>query len=415
MDDHLQKVWPQKGGFVHDGRVTDTYPISYYVENGMIGSLVNDALGSGLPVNVVVEFYDGPYQHPNGQVVDGLCVFKTCVDCREGDEALRNYGPTHRLCHFDLQQSERDADLEKAKDMPPPSTEKTACSVRSEQWGLLIEPFKLCQGSFQSSRKRGPVNAQPVTPNLAKQQQRRTAAELLLAESTSSASDLPEAIVSRRQQQHVSEPAQESSEPCWPREAAPYVKTGVAETQAREEREAGTAQRTAERPLTLEKAKQQLEQLRQSNNNLRRRLRIAENVKSEFERAVKTCDNARRYDTAVDSNSTFQKEVEMMIEYRRKLAELYEEKQDELEELCRHKAAVKRVRTVGQKRKRESEGLLRHLKKAHAQQKAANKRQKRRETKERCSQLENELESAILSDAPPAVLKANLSQDGAHS
>ena len=131
MDDHLQKVGPQKGGFVHDSRVTDTYPISYYVDNGMIGSLVNDALGSGLPVNVVVEFYDGPYQHPNGQVVDGLCVFKTCVDCREGDEALRNYGPTHRLCHFDLQQSERDADLEKAKDMPPPQYREnsTQCEI----------------------------------------------------------------------------------------------------------------------------------------------------------------------------------------------------------------------------------------------------------------------------------------------
>jgi hypothetical protein len=155
MDDHLQKVGPQNGGFVHDGRVTDKYPIEYYAENGLAGSLVNDACGTDLPYNVAVEFYDGHYMHPDGQVVDVIAVFRTIKDCQVGDEVLRDYGPTHRKCHFDLTAEERQDDLVRALYMPPPNNTLTARGARAENyWANLHEPFKLGKGSMQRSRVR---------------------------------------------------------------------------------------------------------------------------------------------------------------------------------------------------------------------------------------------------------------------
>ena len=264
----------------------------------------------------------------------------------------------------------------------------------------MIEPFKLGKHSFESTRKRGPVNVQPVTPQVAKLRHRRTDAEMLLSESASSSAEAPN---SRRKQHCDSVPAEVVPDPCWPQQAAEFVRTGVAEDVGREEREAGRL--WMQRALTLERAKEQLAVLCSSNHRLRRCLLIAENVKVDYQRAVKQCHNARHYDTAVDVNSTFEKEVEMMIGYRRQLAELCENKRDELAQLRIRTKHTARMMTVGQKRKREATTIWTKLSRAKQHQERAAKKQRRIEIRKQCTTLETELENAIASAARPSAIK----------
>eukprot|EP00961_Rhodomonas_salina_P024326 327559-Rhodomonas_salina.1 len=139
---------PQKGGFVHDRRVTKGYPIGYYTENGLAGSILNYAAGSGKGINIAVCFYDSPYRHPNGEEVDGVCVFVTTRACKAGEEALCYYGPMHCKCHFNLLDKERCSDIAKAEGMPPPPQIDTelASLAQGQSHCFVIEPFSSTGG-----------------------------------------------------------------------------------------------------------------------------------------------------------------------------------------------------------------------------------------------------------------------------
>jgi hypothetical protein len=130
-----------------------------------------------------VDFYDGPYLHPDGVEVDGLCVHRTIKACKRGEEALRNYGSTYRKAHFTTTEEERDESIQKAKNIQPPTSTQTSRAARAEKRPCFVQPFKLGLGSFHSSRK--PVVLQPVTPSPVIPKKRRTHLELLLTDCTS--------------------------------------------------------------------------------------------------------------------------------------------------------------------------------------------------------------------------------------
>ncbi len=72
---------------------------------------------------------------------------------------------------------------------------------------------------------------------------------------------------------------------------------------------------SATRELTLERAKVQIALLSTSKKNLQREAHIAKSVSVEEQRVIKMCSHMCTYDNHVNPDSTFVKEVGMMVAY----------------------------------------------------------------------------------------------------
>ena len=62
---HLKSMRGKWTGWTLDGRVCDKTPLSYYVDNGLVGSIINNFQGSGQSPNVdEVDIEGVSFQHP---------------------------------------------------------------------------------------------------------------------------------------------------------------------------------------------------------------------------------------------------------------------------------------------------------------------------------------------------------------
>jgi hypothetical protein len=104
-DTHLKRLGSIFHGVFFDGRVTKEMPLSYYVDNGIVGSLINTIgnRGSTQTRNVKEVAYDQHYCHPyspdDGNVPCRL-FYITLTALKAGDEIFTDYGPTYRRIHL---------------------------------------------------------------------------------------------------------------------------------------------------------------------------------------------------------------------------------------------------------------------------------------------------------------------------
>ena len=167
MDDHLQKVGDQNGGHSVDGRISDDFPLSYYLDNGLCASLINDCEGSGKNHNVKAVTLTGCFQHPynspNANVSEILALV-TMEAIPGRTELLRHYGSQFRGLHHRVTDEERRTDLERARTMPPPPP-PTHRDLQAHDNSLNYEQgvrFRLGMGSFALCNMRPGVDPTPI-------------------------------------------------------------------------------------------------------------------------------------------------------------------------------------------------------------------------------------------------------------
>ena len=167
MDDHLQKVGDQNGGHSVDGRISDDFPLSYYLDNGLCGSLINDCEGSGKNHNVKAVTLTGCFQHPydspNANVSEILALV-TMEAIPGRTELLRHYGSQFRGLHHRVTDEERRTDLERARTMPPPPP-PTHRDLQAHENSFTYNQgvrFRLGKGSFALCNLRPGVDPIPI-------------------------------------------------------------------------------------------------------------------------------------------------------------------------------------------------------------------------------------------------------------
>ena len=107
QDTHVKRLGSRMHGEFFDGRVTKTMPLSYYVDNGFVGSLINSKGGKFSMQKQVVnvkeveynQYYCHPYSRDEG-VVTCRTFYVTLVDLEPGDEIITDYGNNYRSIHL---------------------------------------------------------------------------------------------------------------------------------------------------------------------------------------------------------------------------------------------------------------------------------------------------------------------------
>ena len=106
-DTHVKRL----GSIMHwdyfDGRVTKKHQLSYYLDNGLVGPLINSKGSKGSQQEQVVnvkeveydQFHCHPYSLTEG-VVTCRTFYVTLVDLQPGDEIITDYGNDYRSIHL---------------------------------------------------------------------------------------------------------------------------------------------------------------------------------------------------------------------------------------------------------------------------------------------------------------------------
>jgi hypothetical protein len=106
-DTHVKRLGSRMHGDFFDGRLTKKMPLSYYVDNGLVGPLINS---KGKPrskqkqeVNVKEVEYEQYWCHPyspDDGIVTCQTFYVTLVDLQPGDEIITDYGNDYRSIHL---------------------------------------------------------------------------------------------------------------------------------------------------------------------------------------------------------------------------------------------------------------------------------------------------------------------------
>ena len=107
QDTHVKRLGSRMHGEFFDGCITKQMPLSYYLDNGFVGSLINSK-GCKFSmqkqvVNVKEVEYDQYYCHPYSRdegVLTCRTFYVTLVDLEPSNEIITDYSNNYRLIHL---------------------------------------------------------------------------------------------------------------------------------------------------------------------------------------------------------------------------------------------------------------------------------------------------------------------------